>query len=84
MGEEEEEEADTGIKYGEMMTSEGLSELSTWCIGIGPSKNSIFDYSNPIFDSSSNLIISYQSSSLVSSAHSFDLLVDFFILFYFI
>jgi len=58
-------QADTQLPYSDLMTKEGLEQIKTWAVGIGPSKYSCLNYSSE----------SHESFGLIELAHSVDLLV---------
>ena len=61
----EEVQPNTNTTYGELMSEDGLTALSEWATGIGPSKYSLLNYNET----------DYPSLGLLEEAHSLGLLV---------
>ncbi len=71
IGEADEKQLDTNRTYGELMTNEGLDELSVWANGIGPSKTWII----PETVAPNGSIITGDPTDVITRAHQRNLLV---------
>jgi len=71
IGEADEKQLDTNRTYGELMTNEGLDEISVWANGIGPSKTWII----PETVAPNGSIITGDPTDVITRAHQRNLLV---------